>query len=212
MNIVGSKVGKWTVVEYAGRDKKSNKLYKCMCDCGTERIQASQTLNSGRSTQCKKCRMADLNATGDLTGSVINGSLVLGRTDNANGEAQYLLRCGCGTEKRASSYRLKKGLSAKCPQCRVKTHGGCYTSTFKIWSGMKSRCTNPKLKCYKYYGGRGISICDRWMKFENFVEDMGWRPGDLTIDRIDCDGNYEPSNCRWITLSENSRNKNRRVA
>lgn len=78
-----------------------------------------------------------------------------------------------------------------------KTHGMSNTSTYQIWCGMIARCRKPSHGRYKYYGGRGIKVCDRWLKFENFLADMGERPGDLTLDRINNDGNYEPGNCRW---------------
>lgn len=83
-------------------------------------------------------------------------------------------------------------------------HGMSKTPIYKIWIGILSRCYNPKVKIYKYYGGRGIEVCDRWRKFENFYEDMGDRPTGLQIDRIDTNGNYEPSNCRWVTSKENN--------
>lgn len=79
---------------------------------------------------------------------------------------------------------------------------------YLAWSGMKKRCLNLNSTNYKNYGGRGISVCDRWLKFENFRDDMlaSWQEG-LQLDRIDVNGNYEPSNCRWVTRSENCKNR-----
>lgn len=81
------------------------------------------------------------------------------------------------------------------------------------WMSMKSRCTNPNRENWMRYGGRGITVCERWMKFSNFLEDMGLRPGPkYSIDRIDPDGNYEPGNCRWATSAEQAMNKRRQRA
>jgi hypothetical protein len=94
-----------------------------------------------------------------------------------------------------------------------ETHGKSKTPEFICWEHMRHRCYNPKTKCYHNYGGRGIKVCDRWLhSFSNFVEDMGMRPsGRHTLERIDNDGNYEPSNCKWATYVEqiNNRRTNR---
>jgi len=91
----------------------------------------------------------------------------------------------------------------------VKTHGKYYTPENRAWAAMRKRCLNPACHNYEYYGGRGITICKRWDRFENFLEDMGERPSpNHSLDRIDVDGNYEPTNCRWadkLTQMNNTR-------
>lgn len=87
------------------------------------------------------------------------------------------------------------------------SHRMTKSTEYRIWSTMWQRCTNQKHDAYPYYGGRGISVCERWKSFENFFADVGPRPRGLTLDRIDGNANYEPGNCRWATFSEQMRNR-----
>lgn len=83
--------------------------------------------------------------------------------------------------------------------------------TYRTWTGMKSRCLNPTSWDYYLYGAKGITVCERWLSFENFLEDMGERPVGRSIDRIDYTKGYEPANCRWATPSEQNKNKSKRI-
>lgn len=89
-----------------------------------------------------------------------------------------------------------------------KSHGlyNSHRAEYQCWQDMRQRCNNEKHKSFHNYGGRGISVCDRWGSFENFINDMGQRPDGRSLDRIDVDGNYDPQNCRWATATEQSRN------
>jgi hypothetical protein len=91
-----------------------------------------------------------------------------------------------------------------------KTHGMRYSREYAIWETMKKRCLKPNMPSYKYYGAKGVTVCDKWMKFEGFFEDMGLSNG-LCIDRIDNKKGYSKDNCRWVTYKENNRNKSNNV-
>jgi hypothetical protein len=129
--------------------------------------------------------------------------------------AKPLCRCSCGTEKYVIRKNLRSGISTSCGCVRKQKlierntkHGKRFTRTWRIWRAMKSRCYNSNVPQYHNYGGRGIIVCESWYNnFENFLKDMGESPEGSSIDRIDNDGNYEPSNCKWSTAKEQSQNK-----
>lgn len=150
----------------------------------------------------------------DLVGKAFERWLVLSQaTDKA--PIMWNCRCACGTERPVAGGDLKRGLSKSCgclmrelAADRWSSHGLSRHPANNTWRKMKHRCTNPANDGYALYGGRGISVCEEWSSFEGFWADMGstWKPG-LSIDRIDTDGNYEPSNCKWSTPMEQANNR-----
>jgi hypothetical protein len=116
------------------------------------------------------------------------------------------LRCDCGRVAYVTLTLLRRGDTKSCGCNRGVTHGLTKSKMHYIWIGMRQRCFNPRSARYSYYGARGITVCDRWASFERFLQDMGEPPAGSTLDRIDNSGNYEPSNCRWATATEQQRN------
>lgn len=125
-------------------------------------------------------------------------------------------KCDCGTIGIADvvSMRHKRAMSCGCagresPSYGNYRHGGHATRLYRIWAGMLMRCTNPNLKSFPRYGGRGISVCQEWRLFQEFQswsKSSGYRD-DLTIERVDTNGNYEPTNCKWVSFAEQNINK-----
>src|SRR6185437_9427583 len=136
-----------------------------------------------------------------------------------SGGTRWACKCVCGRVKPIGAPELKRGLTKSCGcksaemrRAANTRHGMTETSIYKIWSGMRSRCLNSNSNVFSYYGGKGVRICERWEAFEAFLEDMGptYRKG-LSIERVDVNGDYEPSNCTWIARSEQALNRTNTV-
>ncbi len=154
----------------------------------------------------------------DLTGQRFGRLTALHTVGKDNcGAMVWRCKCDCGTETEVRVGKLRSSRTRSCgclfaegdnPLKHGEARKGRRSREFRAWSNAKTRCYNPKSTGYENYGGRGISMCERWKNsFELFLQDMGRCPDGLTIDRIDNDGNYEPGNCRWATRSQQNTNK-----
>lgn len=160
----GRRFGKLIAIEFVGSESPKGKAnWRCICDCGNERVAKAENLLRGKSKSC-----------------------------------------GCDRHENRIKQVTKHGHANS-------DTGGRPSPTYRGWRAMRQRCEDVNNNAYMDYGGRGITICERWKIFSNFLADMGERPKGRTLDRIDVDGNYEPGNCRWATWPEQALNKRARV-
>lgn len=158
--------------------------------------------------------MATSSKMTDLTGNRFGRLTVLSYVGNY----RWNCSCDCGATKTVAGGNLRSGSSKSCGciaaevlRERNTKHGhskrSAHTRTYTIWEGLYKRCRVPTNQAYKYYGGRGIDMCDRWLSFENFLADMGECPAGLSLERVDNERSYEQDNCTWATRTEQARNR-----
>ena len=154
----------------------------------------------------------------DITGQSFGDWLVLGFSEKENGCYYWRCKCSCGKTIDVAKQNLLRGLSKSCgckrdlaAKTRETTHGKSKTRTYRIWASMITRCTNPNDVSYIQYGKRGIRVCKKWRNFSGFLDDMGEISDGYSLDRIDPNGDYIQSNCRFVPRERQSRNKRNTV-
>ena len=227
---IGTKFGRLTVIERVKGIKGTYiNNYLCKCDCGNIIKESASHLISGHTKSCGCYRKDTYTDYEDLTGKKFNRLTVIKRVDDdfaSNGHRifKYLCRCDCGNEIITTASHLRAGHTKSCGCIRIKAPWRKENPGYRIggiYRGMIDRCYNPSNMHYKDYGGRGITVCNEWLNkgkddysgeetFYNWAITHGYADN-LTIDRINVNGNYEPSNCRWVdkdTQANNTRTNN----
>lgn len=211
-NLAGKRFGKWSVLYLAPKDSNGHTMWHCRCDCGNEKDISAISLKSGRTQSCGCSRSPSL--VGKRFGRLTVVSY-FGKTEY--GSLKWNCQCDCGNEVVVFGNLLKSGHTQSCGclsresiKKRSTTHGGSDSRLYRIWHGMKARCFRTTDQNYCRYGGRGITVCNEWKTdfkaFYDWAISHGYAD-DLTIDRIDNDGDYCPENCRWVGAKTQCNNK-----
>lgn len=212
---IGEKFGLLSIIDYL---KIGKGFFTCKCDCGNVKEVRCDHVLGGRTISCG-CQ-ANKECFRDLTGLKFNKLSVLKIAYKNVYTVYWLCKCDCGNTTIVNSHNLVSGNTKSCG-CYMKErikktntiHGFTKSRLYSVYLGMKQRCYNKKSPAYKSYGGRGVKICDEWLsKATGFVAFKNWAlkngyTENLSIDRIDVNGNYEPSNCRWTNELVQANNK-----
>ena len=227
IDLTGATFGYLTVVspaETVVQGTRYRTMWNCVCKCGNKVVVSTDNLRSGTSRSCGCLAKEHIRQRQriDMTGQRYGRLVVLGMEEPVNKRTMCKCQCDCGriVVCRADHIRNEYTTSCGCYRDSIagqatKTHGDADSRLYQVWRAVKSRCYNQNDHAYKYYGGRGIKMCDEWKNsyalFKIWAEANGYdwnaERGQCTIDRIDFNGNYCPDNCRWVDMVVQNNNK-----
>ena len=211
IDLTGQRFGRLTALRPTRRNGRT--AWECVCECGNVKVIDTGKLSSCHTVSCGCIRWGDKKP--NLTGQRFTRLTALKETVK-NGRTAWECICECGNAVVIITGDLLRGHAKSCGCLHIEvnkegsiTHGLSKTTEYATWCHVNARCSNQNEKSYKNYGGRGIKVCDRWRdSFENFISDMGTKPEtNMSIERIDNDGDYCLENCKWGTAFEQARNK-----